>query len=68
MRKYPDEKPEDGQVVIAYYPNGDFNICRYTRVLTWKGRIYKFVNLFSKGFWSDDVFGWNRLPRQEETI
>lgn len=59
--------PNNGQYVIAYVPGGTFP-AQYRKVLTWKGYKHKFVNLLSKGFWRDDVIGWNRIPKQEETI
>ena len=68
MINVEDKLPQPGQIVIAYFDNGNFIISRFTKVLTWKGRRLKFVNMASKGLWSDNVVGWNRLPTMDETI
>lgn len=68
MNEYPACKPSNNQVVIAYLSDGGGMLCQYRRVLTWTGWKYKFVNLRSKGLWADNVVGWNRIPRREETL
>jgi len=68
MRTYPENIPRAGQIVVAYLPNHHFFIAEYTKVLTWKGYKFKFVNMTSNGFWKDDVVGWNRIPSEKETI
>ena len=68
MNKIEEITPSYGQVVVAYLPDDNFFFARYTWVWTWKGKRLKFVNLSSKGFWKDDVIGWNRIPVGSETI
>jgi len=68
MRKVEEELPRAGSVVVAYCESGGLYIARYERVLTWTGRKYKFVNIQSRGMWHNDVIGWNRIPREEDTF
>jgi len=63
-----EKTPAYGQVVVAYLSGGSFFFARYCWVWTWRGKRMKFVNLMSKGFWKNDVIGWNRVPTAKETI
>lgn len=68
MRLVEAELPSVGQNVIAYKADGTYYFASYDKVLTWKGRVFKFVNLMSRGFWHDDVVGWNAIPSRDKTI
>ena len=63
-----DELPKLNEIVIAYKADGSYYFARYGKVLTWKGYKLKFINILSKGFWHDDVVGWNHIPSREQTI
>lgn len=67
MNLVTDKLPEPNQVVIAYCPDNVYYFARYRKALTWRGNKFKFVNLMSKGFWNDDVIGWNSLPTRDNT-
>lgn len=68
MRKVSEELPKNNQVVVAYCESGGLYIAQYERVLTWTGWKHKFVNIQSRGSWHNDVIGWNRIPREEDTF
>jgi len=68
MKLIEEELPQPEQTVIAYKSDSSYYFAVYRKVLTWKGYKFKFVNLMSKGFWHDDVVGWNSIPRRDQTI
>lgn len=70
MNKFPENIPREDQPIIAYLKNGGYFFSIYRKVLTWKGRKFKFVNLMSKGLWFEDyeVEGWNPIPNRDQTI
>lgn len=68
MRLVENELPNPNQNIIAYKSDGSLYFAVYRKVLTWKGNKFKFVNLMSKGFWDDDIVGWNNIPGRDKTI
>ena len=68
MRKIEEELPDKGTIVVAYCESGGFYIARKHWVLTWTGWKYRFMNVQSNGRWHNDVIGWNKIPRAEDTF
>jgi hypothetical protein len=56
-----DKLPKPNVSVITWNGN-DIKICNYTKAITWKGYQMKFVNIFSHGFWDDEVTHWMYFP------
>jgi hypothetical protein len=57
-----NKKLPDPNVTIITWNGLDMKICAYRKVFTWKGYKMKFVNIFSRGFWDDDVTHWMYFP------
>jgi hypothetical protein len=64
--KVDEAKPDAEKYVITWNGEG-YRICVYKKVLTWRGRKFKFVNVMSHGFWNDDETHWTYFPEPPAT-
>lgn len=59
--KVEEKLPEQNQICLVW-AGSNMYICKYAKVLTWKGFKLKFVNLLSKRFWLENVTHWMQIP------